>query len=273
MPLKKLSRVFSTMLPTNPSQTTTSTRLWNRSWPSTLPMKFRFDLLAEFAGFQGQFGAFVRLGAVAQDADAGILVAENLPRVDAAHDGEIEQGARAALDAGAGIQQDEFIFRGGNDGGDAGAVHAGQRAQADGRGSDNAAGVARGNQASAFPSLTNSTARRHRAILFAAQRLHRLVLHGDDFAGVDDSARGIAQPRRVMAACDLVLAAHEEQLGDGGIGSKAILAPSMITSRPWSPPITSTAIRINEKSAESGVPRSPQPIRPSLVTVMTWRPL
>src|SRR5262245_9827295 len=34
-----------------------------------------------------------------------------------------------------------------------------------------------------------------------------------------------------------------------GSASRACLTPSMTTAQPWSPPMTSTAIRINEKSA------------------------
>ena len=66
---------------------------------------------AKFAGFQGQFGAFVRLGAVAEDAHARVFVSENLARVNAAHDGKMEQVAWAAFHAGARVQQDEFILR------------------------------------------------------------------------------------------------------------------------------------------------------------------
>ena len=129
------------------------------------------DLLAEFAGFHGQLGAFVGLGAVAQNADAGRLVAENLAGVNAAHDGEFEEVAGAAFDAGAGIKENEFIFRGGNDGGDAGTVQAGQGAQSDGGGGDNPAGVAGRNQGVGLALLEEVHGAQNRAIFFAAERL------------------------------------------------------------------------------------------------------
>ena len=100
------------------------------------------QLLAELEGSQRQFVAFGVFGADAQDADAGLLVAENLAGVDAAHDGKLREVQRLALDVGAGVQQHEFIFRRGDDRGDAAAVNAGNPAQLEGRGGEDAARVA-----------------------------------------------------------------------------------------------------------------------------------
>ena len=72
-------------------------------------MKFRSSCLQSFEGFAGQFVAFGFFRADAENADARLLVAENFARVDAAHDGEMRQVERFAIDVGAGIEQDEIV--------------------------------------------------------------------------------------------------------------------------------------------------------------------
>ena len=182
-------------------------------------MKLRSDLLAKFAGFLGQFGALVRLGAVAQDADARVLVAENLAGVDAAHDGEIEQmlGRHSTL---APESSRTNSFSGARDDrGDAGTVQPGQRAQADHGGGDNPAGVAGGNQGVGLALL---------------EQVHGAAEWSNPFCGATPSTglssmvttslawrtwtRGSRAADARHGGLDFVLAADEIKLGDAGVG-------------------------------------------------------
>ena len=99
------STVLSTMLPTKPSVTTTSTRSANSSVALDVADEIQIELPAKFGGFARQFGALGFLGAVAQDADAGPVVLEHLARIDAAHDRELDEVNGLAFVVGADVEQ------------------------------------------------------------------------------------------------------------------------------------------------------------------------
>ena len=177
--------------------------------------EIQVQLLAELEGFQGQFIAFGVLGADAEDADAGILVAENLPGVDAAHDGVMRQVQGFALDVGAGIEQHEFIVRRGDDRGNGAA---GPRRES-GRSLKVAAAkmppvLPREITASALPSWTNSTARAMEQSFFCAERGGGLVRHGQDLAGVDDAHAVVAKAALGQGGVDLASVADQVKGGN-----------------------------------------------------------
>ena len=176
--------------------------------------EIQVELLAELEGFQGQFVAFGVFGADAEHADAGVLVAENLARVDAAHDGVMGQVEGLALDVGAGIEQDEFVVRRGNHRRDAAAVHAGNPAQLESRRGEDAAGVAEGNHRIRLALVDQFDRAGDGAILLLAERGGRLVGHGQHLAGVDDPHAMVAKAALGQGGVDLAPVADQVQGGD-----------------------------------------------------------
>ncbi len=184
--------------------------------------KIQVGHFAEFAGLLGQFGAFIGFGAVAQDAHAGVLVAENFAGINAAHDGEMEKVNGPAFDAGARIQQHEIVFWPRDDGGDAGPVHSRQGAQTNGAGGDNPARVAGGDKGVGQSILEQIDGAQDGAILLAPQAFHRFVLHAENFAGGDDAKAWIAGAGRLDGGFNFLLASDQEELGDGGAGLQSL---------------------------------------------------
>ena len=180
------SQVLRMTLPTKPSQTTTSTGCAKRSWPSMLPRKFSALRLEHLEDFFREVVALYVLAADRHQADRGILVAEDVARIDRAHDRVLQQvlGSRVAVRAG--VDQDENIRFGGNDGGDAGPIDARQRAQLDRRRGDAAPVWPALTIASASPFFTRSTARLTDESFFRRTAFDRAVAHLDDLGGVDD---------------------------------------------------------------------------------------
>src|SRR5262249_40037203 len=92
--------------------------------------------------FKGQIIAFGILGSNAEDAYARILTAENLMRIDAAHDRVLGEMNRFAFNISARIQQHEMMIRRRNNRGDAASVHPGNPPQPERRGGKNPPGAA-----------------------------------------------------------------------------------------------------------------------------------
>ena len=126
------SSIFSTTLPTKPSQTMTSAVPLGMSTPSTLPTKRRpGDRLQPPVRLDHPRGPLLRLDAVGEQGHAGIRVAADHPRVGAAHDGEGHQVLRGGIDRGAHVEDEAegivllaVVHRGREDGGQRGATHA-----------------------------------------------------------------------------------------------------------------------------------------------------
>ena len=170
--------------------------------------------LAELERFERQFVAFGVLGADAQNADPGILVAEDLARVNAAHDGVMGQVQGLALDVGAGIQQDEFMIRRGNDRGNAAPVNAGNPAQLESRGGEDAAGIAEGNHRIDLAFMHQLDRAGNRAILLLPQRGGGFVGHGQHLAGMDDTHAMVAEPALGQGGVDFTSVADQVEGGD-----------------------------------------------------------
>jgi hypothetical protein len=167
----------------------------------------------------------------------------------------------------------KLFLRGGDDGGDAGAVHAGQRAELDGGGGHYAAGVAGRDDGLGLAALDEFHRAGNGAILLLAQAVNGLVLHGQDFAGVDDLNTVVLEAGGTHGGLDCGLVADEEERGDPAVLGEGKAhafddhAAAMIPAhyihrdshRPMKLPATGPALTDR--------------VQAPAVTVMTWRPL
>ena len=174
-------------MPTKPSQMTTSAEELKRSRPSTLPMKLTALEGAEHGeGVAGEgvaFGVFFTDG---EEADAGVGDLEDVAGIHGAHDGELEEIFGVGIDVGAYVQQQGGAADGGDDGGEGGAVDAGEAAEDHLGGCHGGAGVACGEEAlgEAFADALEADA--HGGIALGTDGLGGFVVHGDPLGGIDD---------------------------------------------------------------------------------------
>lgn len=172
------------------------------------------SLLAEFIGFEGQFIAFDGLGADAQDADTGLSTTEDLPGVDMAHDGVLEEMHRFTVNVRPGIEQNKVVFRCRDDRGDAGSFDARKGSQLESGRGDNTAGVARRNDGLSVAGLNEIDGTSDRAVLLAAQGGDRTILHGEDLAGMNDVDPGVVPTDLGKGGFDLSAVAHQVEGSD-----------------------------------------------------------
>ena len=71
--------------------------------------KIQVHTPAQVSGLAGEVVTFEFLGPIAQDADAGLLIPQNLPRINAAHDSKLHQMLRLALRVCSGVQQQKLL--------------------------------------------------------------------------------------------------------------------------------------------------------------------
>ena len=249
------------MLPTKPSQTTTSTWSLNKSWPSTLPMKFKSSFLQSLKASSVSSLPLESSVPMLKNADARIFASQHFARIDAAHHGKLREVQRLAFDVRAGVEQHKLIFLPRNDRGDAAAIHAGNAAELESGRRENAAGVAEGNHRVGLAVADQfGGAGDGRILLFARARLTGLSSIVHDLAGVDDADAMIA---KAVAPAARRGSPPGCRPGKGWRFSCCLPAPArtpaMTTPQPWSPPMTSTAIRIDERTRNS--PRSGAEIR------------
>ena len=113
------------------------------------------------------------------------------------------------LDVGPGVEQDEVAGLGGDHGGDAWPIHAGQRAQLDARSGDHPTGVAGGEDGVGLAMLDQIHGHGEGALFLAAQRHDRLFLHREDFRRVDNLDSWGEMPRLAKRGADGFLVADE----------------------------------------------------------------
>ena len=101
----KPSLSFRATFPVKPSQTITSTSPLKMSRPSTLPMKLIGARFRDLNDFLRQFVSLRVFFADGQQADARPANSEDRARIDVAHDGELLQVQRLAIDVGADIEK------------------------------------------------------------------------------------------------------------------------------------------------------------------------
>src|SRR5687768_4768836 len=97
-------------------------------------------------GFASEVGAFDFFRAVAQNADARVLRAEDLLAVKRTHDGELGQINRLALGRGAPVDEDKVASLRRHNGCDSGALDALEGTQSNGGRGNHSAGVSGGNK-------------------------------------------------------------------------------------------------------------------------------
>ena len=237
--------------------------------------KIQIELPAQFHGLAGEIVSFGLFPAVAQDADARVGIAEDFPRIDAAHDGELRQVQRLALGIGAGIQQQKVFLRRRKNYGDRRALDVFQRAQSDrGRGHQTA-GVAARNHRVALALLDQLQGASHGAVLFLAQDVEWLVLHREHFGGVNDFDAVVLQASFGHCRPDLCFVTHEAQLGDfaAGVERDFDALNDNLTAVVATHDIHYDSHK--EKSAEGAIPhpRSKTGTQARASTVTTCRPL
>ena len=158
---------------------------------------------------------------------------------------------------GAGIEQDEIIRLGGNDCGNGRTIHAVKTAAIEcGRGHD-AAGIAGRNDGVRLAVIDQFNGATIEQSFFLRRPSSGLSSIVSTSLAWTILTRGSLQFGPCRAA--LISASLPTRYSSADLRSacNASLTPSMTTPQPWSPPMTSTAIRINEKSAETRtIPRS-----------------
>ena len=108
--------------------------------------------------------------------------------VDVAHDGELLQILRLGIDVRADVDEDgRRALRGGKNRGQRGTINARDRAQHHLGGGHGRAGIAGGDKSVGLAVAHQAKAHAHRGVALGAHRLRRLLLHADDFAGIDDA--------------------------------------------------------------------------------------
>jgi len=159
-------------------------------------------------------------------ADRGTLVREAIiylaPDASSNKLGEVQ---RFAFDVRAGIEQDKFIFLPRNDRGDAAAIHAGNAPNLERGRRENAAGVAEGNDRVRLAIPDEFGGEGDGGILFFAERAGRLVVHLDDFAGVDHAHPMVAEAALGQGGMDVCLVADKVKSGDFLAGLQRQLGP------------------------------------------------
>ena len=123
-----------------------------------------------------------------------------------------------ALDVGAGIQQNKFIVRRGDDGGNCPPVNTGDAAKLEGRRRENAAGIAGGHYGIHFALVGQFNRAGNGAILFPPERGGGLVGHGQDLASVDYAHAMVAKAALGQSGVDFASMADEIESGDLWIG-------------------------------------------------------
>ena len=95
-----------------------------------LPTKVERALLQHLEDFLGHLAAFHVFLAERYQTDRRILVAENMARINRAHECILKKMFRARIDVCAGVDQNKDVRLGWKHGRDAGAIDPRQRAQA-----------------------------------------------------------------------------------------------------------------------------------------------
>ena len=128
----------------------------------------------------------------------------------------------------------------------AAAFHAVDPAQLERAGGEDAAGVAGRDHRIGFAFVDQFDGAHDRAILFLADACDGLSSMVSTSLAWTISHAVIAQADAGARRRGFRFVADQEERGDPRVGFEARLAPSMTTPQPWSPPMTSTAIRITE---------------------------
>ena len=289
------SQVFRMTLPTKPSQTTTSTGCAKRSWPSMLPRKLSELCFEHLEDFLGEFAAFHVFLADRHQADGRVFVAEDVARINRAHDavlhkvhrvaGRRSRRRRSGRKRCVSVGMMEAM---------PGRSTPGKRAELDrGRG-DGGAGVAGADDGVGVALFHQIDRAADGGIFFPADGFDRFIRHLDDLRGVNDLDRG-DRCSRVFSVRPRSAACRRRGKACRCAGIRA--APSRRrprdwagrNRRPWHRVRFSSGARVcglsplnAKRNVERGAAsllsgdsstRRDQALRLAASTVSTWRPL
>ena len=161
-------------------------------------------------GLMLQLAALGILGADIEKADAGIVAAHELSRVEAAHEGKLQQVLGGALHVRAAVDEHDAVLARGQYRGHGRAADAADALDRERCPGEERAGRARGDDRVAFAVFQAIERHGHGGILFAAGRGAGVVLHGDDLAGVHHG--DIRAALGGKAGLDLLPASHQLDL-------------------------------------------------------------
>jgi hypothetical protein len=172
-------------------------------------------------GITGQSGALDFLRAVAEQPDAGTLDVQHEPGVDRAHDGELKQVLGSAFRSGAPVEQHEIAAGRWHHAGQSRTIDPLEPTHPHARRGDQSARIAGGDDCVRLAVLDLLHRTEQRAVLLPPEALNGLVLHGQDFAGVDDLQARFLPLHARQAFLDLCPAAHRDQAFDRRVGLQA----------------------------------------------------
>src|SRR6266567_8743506 len=141
----------------------------------------------------GQLVALVFLLADGEEADTRFGFAENDPRIDLAHDGELREHLGAAIDIGAYIHDDDGrAFEGRESGGQRGTVDTPDHALHHLGGRHDGAGVSGRHHALGDTLANKPGGDANGTVAFGADGAGSAIVHGDGFARMMDRDREVA---------------------------------------------------------------------------------
>ena len=155
-----------------------------------MPIKFSGNCLSSWKGFARQLIAFAFLFSDGEQPHARTPRAEHAAEINFAHDRELFQVLRLAIDIGADVEQDgNRTHGGGKNRGQRRTIHSGYRSEHHFRRGHRRARIARSHETGSAAFAHQPCAHANGGVTLGADRLYRLVIHGDDFAGVHDFNR------------------------------------------------------------------------------------
>ena len=186
--------------------------------------------------------SLLRLLAVAEQRDAGLLDAEHRPSVHVAHDGELREPLRLTVGVGTDIEDERLAGFARKRCPDRRTRDAGNALDREQRGGEHRPAVARADHGARLPAGDERAAAHERRVALGAHRVGRMLVHLDDLAGVDDGDRRPGSLRPALATRPRRPRAGPRASRRCRARCTARSAPRTISVGAWSPPIASTAI-------------------------------
>ncbi len=211
-----------------------------------------FDVAAEIQGaaFQhfedllGEIGTFNVLTADRHQADRGILVAEDVTRIDRAHDPVLQQVLGSGVTVRASVDQDKYVRLGRKERGDPRPIDSRQRAQLDRGRRDRRTCVSGADDGRGFSFFHQIDRPADRGVFLPSDGFNCAVGHGNDLGRMNNFDPAIVAVLLLQFGLDLARVADEEEFVDLPIFAQARTAPPTRFGGPKSPPMASRAIFI-----------------------------
>ena len=140
----------------------------------------------EFKCFPSELVALFVFGADGDESDRGVGVAEDVTGVGGAHDCVLYQLPRGGVGVGSGVDEDEVVGFGGDDGADGGALDAWEGAQLDVRGRDGSPRVSGADDGVCLARFDEVDGAADGRIALSSDGIGGGVGHFDHLSGVND---------------------------------------------------------------------------------------